>query len=205
MCVSLLCSCAAGAYLIPRDPFPRTTFAFPRCSASSGLFQGGFLATGGLALKHTPVPNSQGCRGSHGQFGAEMPVKYSALSRNTWPSGPPRHCSTSVMQEIKVRGPQALPSFKTLPRTTFRDSKLARHNTSACHCSAVDDCILHKLGDDHYFICVNAANTDKDFGWIQQHSVSFGTDVRNVSADYSQLALQGPRAARFSEKSLRLI
>jgi aminomethyltransferase len=69
----------------------------------------------------------------------------------------------------------------------------------------VDDCILHKLGDDHYFICVNAANTDKDFGWIQQHSVSFGTDVRNVSADYSQLALQGPRAARFSEKSLRLI
>ena len=53
---------------------------------------------------------------------------------------------------------------------------------------------------DHFFICVNAANTDKDFEWMVQHN-SFDAKVRNVSSDYSQLALQGPRAAAILAKA----
>jgi len=60
--------------------------------------------------------------------------------------------------------------------------------------SAVDDCLVHRISDDHYFICVNASNTDKDFEWIVRQN-TFGAEVRNVSDDYSQIALQGPRAA----------
>jgi glycine cleavage system T protein (aminomethyltransferase) len=41
---------------------------------------------------------------------------------------------------------------------------------------------------------VNAANSDKDFNWIQKHAAGVAVEVENVGAKYSQLALQGPRA-----------
>jgi aminomethyltransferase len=53
--------------------------------------------------------------------------------------------------------------------------------------------VVHRLAEDRYFLCVNAANTDRDFDWIIQHN-AVGAEVRNVSSEYSQLALQGPRA-----------
>jgi aminomethyltransferase len=59
--------------------------------------------------------------------------------------------------------------------------------------AAVDDCLVHRFAEDHFFLCVNAANADKDFEWIRALN-RFDTEVRNVSADYSQLALQGPKA-----------
>ncbi len=58
----------------------------------------------------------------------------------------------------------------------------------------LDDCVLHRFGESHYFLCVNAANTEKDFAWIVSHN-HFDAEVRDVSDRYSQLALQGPRAA----------
>jgi aminomethyltransferase len=67
------------------------------------------------------------------------------------------------------------------------------------HGSAVDDCVLHRLAEDHYFLCVNAANTDRDFDWIIQHN-PVEAEVRNVSGEYSQLALQGPRALEIISK-----
>src|SRR3712207_9060655 len=42
----------------------------------------------------------------------------------------------------------------------------------------------------------NASNTDKDFEWLQQAAKDLDVDVRNVSADYAQLAIQGPEAER---------
>jgi aminomethyltransferase len=65
--------------------------------------------------------------------------------------------------------------------------------------SAVDDCLVHRLAEEQYFLCVNAANTDRDFEWIIQHN-PVGAEVRNVSGDYSQLALQGPRALEIISK-----
>ena len=54
------------------------------------------------------------------------------------------------------------------------------------------------LEPDVYFICVNASNSDKDFAWIQDRAAG-KVAAANVSAEYAQLALQGPRA----EKILR--
>jgi aminomethyltransferase len=65
--------------------------------------------------------------------------------------------------------------------------------------SAVDDCLVHRLAEVHYLLCVNAANTDSDFEWIIQHN-PVGAEVRNVSGEYSQLALQGPRALEIISK-----
>ena len=59
--------------------------------------------------------------------------------------------------------------------------------------------MVHRFAPDHYFLCVNAANTDKDYAWIVECN-SFGAEVRNVSAQYSQIALQGPRAVEILAK-----
>jgi aminomethyltransferase len=57
----------------------------------------------------------------------------------------------------------------------------------------VDDLIVYKRSDDHYFIVVNAANKDKDYKWMLDHQFGDVT-FTDVSADYAQLALQGPKA-----------
>ncbi len=57
----------------------------------------------------------------------------------------------------------------------------------------VDDLIVYKLDDNKYLLVVNAANTKKDFEWIEKH-VEGSVEVSNVSDQFVQLALQGPKA-----------
>ncbi len=58
----------------------------------------------------------------------------------------------------------------------------------------VDDLLIHRFSEDHYFLCVNASNTDKDYAWIKKNATSFDVTTKNTSAATAQLALQGPRA-----------
>jgi aminomethyltransferase len=62
------------------------------------------------------------------------------------------------------------------------------------HGGFVDDILVHRLAEDSYFLCVNAANTTKDVKWLRRHAVGFEVDIRDVSHEYAQLAVQGPRA-----------
>jgi aminomethyltransferase len=58
----------------------------------------------------------------------------------------------------------------------------------------VDDLLVHRFSESHYFLCVNASNTEKDYEWIVKHSSPFEVNTKNTSAETSQLALQGPEA-----------
>ncbi len=63
----------------------------------------------------------------------------------------------------------------------------------------VDDLIVYKVRDDHYFIVVNAANKDKDFEWMEAHA--FGDAVfTDISDKVAQIALQGPKAEKILRK-----
>lgn len=57
----------------------------------------------------------------------------------------------------------------------------------------VDDLIIYKIKEETYLLVVNASNIDKDWNWIQSKN-SFGAVMRNLSDDYSLLAIQGPKA-----------
>ncbi len=104
----------------------------------------------------------------------------------------------SHMGEILVRGRDAL---KFLQSVTCNDA--ARLADGQAQYSAllaeqgtfVDDLLVHRFAEDAYFLCVNAVNTDKDAAWLARHATGFDVDVCDVSADYAQLAVQGPRAA----------
>lgn len=57
----------------------------------------------------------------------------------------------------------------------------------------VDDLIVYKIRDNHYFIVVNASNKDKDFTWMKAHE--FGDAAfTDISETVGQIALQGPKA-----------
>lgn len=59
----------------------------------------------------------------------------------------------------------------------------------------VDDLLVHKLSGGHYLLVVNAANKDKDYAYLCAQSAGFsGVDVRDHSAEWAQLAVQGPKA-----------
>jgi aminomethyltransferase len=55
----------------------------------------------------------------------------------------------------------------------------------------VDDVTVYRLADDALFLCVNAANVEKDYRWIARHAPAEAS-VRNMSDTTSLLALQGP-------------
>src|SRR5207248_6560651 len=57
----------------------------------------------------------------------------------------------------------------------------------------------HKVAGDSYFLCVNAANQEKDFEHIRAQN-RFDAEVEFASERYAQLAIQGPRARATLQK-----
>ncbi|MFQ3640565.1 MAG: glycine cleavage system aminomethyltransferase GcvT [Chloracidobacterium sp.] len=103
----------------------------------------------------------------------------------------------SHMGEILVQGRDAL---RFIQHTTCNDA--ARLVDGQAQYSGllteqgtfVDDILVHRFAEDTYFLCVNAANTTKDADWLTRQATGFDVNVRDVSAEYAQLAVQGPRA-----------
>src|SRR5262249_26056970 len=59
----------------------------------------------------------------------------------------------------------------------------------------VDDVIVHRLGEDDFLLVINAGTREKDAAWVRENTKSFDCRVEDLSNRYTQLAIQGPRAA----------
>ena len=55
----------------------------------------------------------------------------------------------------------------------------------------IDDLILYRTGPDEFLLVVNASRVDEDLAWLDSHIVG-AVDLKNRSADYAGLAIQGP-------------
>lgn len=102
----------------------------------------------------------------------------------------------SHMGEIFVTGPKAL---ETLQWQTSNDvSKLTDGQAqygllTNPEGAMVDDIIIYCLEQNNrYMVCVNASNADKDFEWMKKNNK--GAEIVNQSADWAQVAVQGPKA-----------
>jgi aminomethyltransferase len=129
--------------------------------------------------------------------GWEMPVEYSGiLSEHMAVRTKAGLFDVSHMGEIEVRGPEALALVQSVTCNDASKLAVGQAQYSGLMTSKgtfVDDVLVHKMTDDHYFLCVNASNREKDFEWIKEHNC-FDATVANTSDDYTQLALQGPKA-----------
>ncbi|MBR1394903.1 MAG: glycine cleavage system aminomethyltransferase GcvT [Prevotella sp.] len=68
----------------------------------------------------------------------------------------------------------------------------------------VDDLLVYKLGEQDFFLVINAANIDKDWAWMQEHAAGFDIDLQNQSDVYGQIAIQGPESEHIVETVLGL-
>jgi aminomethyltransferase len=63
----------------------------------------------------------------------------------------------------------------------------------------VDDLIIYRINAEKYLLVVNASNIEKDWNWISQHN-TVDAHLRDLSDEYSLLAIQGPKAAEAMQK-----
>jgi aminomethyltransferase len=98
---------------------------------------------------------------------------------------------------VETSGPDA---ERFLQRVLSNDvSKIAvggAQYSVLCHGDGgvLDDLFTYRLDDDRYLTVTNAANHERDFAWLAEHSDGFDVEVRDAASDYAMLALQGPRA-----------
>ncbi|PTE68272.1 glycine cleavage system aminomethyltransferase GcvT [Staphylococcus devriesei] len=103
----------------------------------------------------------------------------------------------SHMGEISIKGNDASKFVQyLLSNDTNNLTDTKAQYTALCNEEGgiIDDLVTYKVGDNSYLLIVNAANTDKDFNWVQKHAEKFDVEVSNVSDQYGQLAVQGPKA-----------
>lgn len=155
------------------------------------------------ALKQTPLNAAHKALGARMvPFGGwEMPVQYAGvIEEHLAVRERAGLFDVSHMGEIEVRGESALALVQKL--TTNDASRLVDGQiqySALCYPDGgvVDDVTLYRSSTSHFLFCVNASNTDKDFAWMQEvHAASgiTGATLTNRSAEFAQLALQGPRA-----------
>ncbi|WP_299064055.1 glycine cleavage system aminomethyltransferase GcvT [uncultured Polaribacter sp.] len=103
----------------------------------------------------------------------------------------------SHMGEFLVSGENALPLIQ---KVTSNDASQLKIGDAQYSCfpnennGIVDDLICYRIKENTYLLVVNASNIDKDWNWISKYNEEFKADLKNLSNDYSLLAIQGPKA-----------
>ena len=151
------------------------------------------------ALRTTPLHSVHRSLGAKMvDFGGwDMPVQYSGIIDE-------HHAvrksagvfDVSHMGEIEISGPEAARLTDYVTTNAVSRLQIGQAHYSGllyAHGGFVDDILVYKVADDHFFLCVNASNQDKDFEHIRAAN-RFDAEVEFTSERYAQIAIQGPHA-----------
>jgi aminomethyltransferase len=109
----------------------------------------------------------------------------------------------SHMGDIRLAGPQALAAVQHLSMNDASRLAIGQAQYSALlypEGTFVDDVIVHRLGEDEYLLVINAGTREKDFNWVRDNTRQFDCAVENLSDDFTQIAIQGPKAVDLLQK-----
>lgn len=140
--------------------------------------------------------------------GFDMPIQYSGIIEEH--QAVRNACGVfdvSHMGEVTVKGPDAeryVNHIFTNDVAGLEDGKILYGMMVYENGGTVDDLLVYKMGENDFFIVINAANIDKDWQWMTEHAEGYDIDLRNVSENYGQLAVQGPEAEKTVEEVLGL-
>jgi len=130
--------------------------------------------------------------------GYNMPVQYEGVTveHETVRNGVGVF-DVSHMGEFELKGENAL---ALIQKISTNDASVMVDGKAQYSCmpngkgGIVDDLIIYRISQNHYFLVVNASNIEKDWNWISSHN-DLGVEMTNLSDDYALLAIQGPKAA----------
>ena len=158
-------------------------------------------------LKKTPLNNAHRQLGGRMvDFGGwDMPVQYPAgtIEEHLRTRTHAGLFDVSHMGEIDVRGSDAIAFVNRITSndvTKLVDGQAQYSTLTTPEGGAVDDLLVYRLSEDHLLLVVNAGTTEKDWDWVTSHHSNEAVELKNVSSDYSQLAIQGPDAITILQK-----
>jgi len=134
------------------------------------------------------------------EFGGwDMPVQYPAgtVSEHLRTRKHAGLFDVSHMGEIDVRGPDAISFVNRLASndaSKLVDGQAQYSALTTPEGTIIDDLLVYRFAGDHLLLVVNAGTTDKDWEWISSHHETENVQLRNASAEFCQIALQGPDA-----------
>ena len=129
--------------------------------------------------------------------GWDMPVQYSGIvEEHHAVRGQVGLFDVSHMGEIEIEGPQAFDLVNyaaTSAVSRMADGQAQYSGLLYEHGGFVDDILIYRVSSTSFFLCVNAANQEKDYQHIRSLN-RWDCEVRFASQRYAQLAVQGPQA-----------
>ena len=140
------------------------------------------------------------------EFGGwDMPVQYPAgtMAEHLRTRTHAGLFDVSHMGEIDVRGADAISFVNRLVSNDTAKLIAGQAQYSALTTpegTVIDDLLVYRMASDHLLLIVNAGTTDKDWDWIKSHYQNENLELQNVSAEYCQIALQGPDAVSILQK-----
>ncbi len=150
------------------------------------------------ALRETPLNAAHRALGGRMVpfAGFSMPVQYSGIvEEHRAVRERAGLFDVSHMGQIHLRGPGAAALAERL-LTCRVDTLRSGRVRYGCLCAqdggVIDDVTIYREADEEFFLCVNAANIEKDLGWILRHAGD--VEVEDRSETTCLLALQGPRS-----------
>ena len=158
-----------------------------------------------MELKRTPLYETHKSLGARlvPFAGWEMPVQYSGvIDEHLNVRSACGLFDVSHMGEILITGPRAAAVLQRLGTNDIERAAQGQcQYTPLCYPDGgvVDDCIVYRFNAQRFLVCVNASNTDKAFEWMRTEAGK-GADIRDVSGEYAEIALQGPASVEVLEK-----
>ncbi|MBT8314007.1 MAG: glycine cleavage system aminomethyltransferase GcvT [Maribacter sp.] len=103
----------------------------------------------------------------------------------------------SHMGEFLIEGPNAL---ALIQKVTSNDASKLNVGKAQYSClpnetgGIVDDLIVYRVKEETYLLVVNASNIEKDWKHISKYNKAINAEMKDISENYSLLAIQGPKA-----------
>lgn len=153
------------------------------------------------SLKQTPLNEMHRRMGGRMvDFGGwDMPVQYplGTLGEHLRTRTRAGLFDVSHMGEFEVRGSDAILLVNRLTSndvTKLVDGQAQYSALTTPEGTVVDDLLVYRFAEDHLLLVVNASTTEKDWEWITSHHQGERAELTNRSADFCQIAIQGPNA-----------
>jgi aminomethyltransferase len=168
-------------------------------------------------VETTPIVRKTALNAVHRQMGAkmvefngwDMPVEYPAsigcgiVAEHMAVRTGVGIFDVSHMGDIRLAGREALVAVQHISMNDASRLAIGQAHYSALlypQGTFVDDVIVHRLGEDEYLLVINAGTREKDFNWVRDNTRQFDCEVENLSDDFTQIAIQGPKAVDVLQK-----
>jgi glycine cleavage system T protein (aminomethyltransferase) len=163
----------------------------------------------------TPTVRKTALNPVHRQMGAkmvefngwDMPVEYPSAGGIIAEHNAVRNgvgiFDVSHMGDIRLAGPGALAAVQHISMNDASRLAIGQAQYSALlypQGTFVDDVIVHRLSEDEYLLVINAGTREKDFNWVRDNTRGFDCAVENLSDDFTQIAIQGPKGVNLLQK-----